>query len=86
MAFNKKNHITPITIKKPIEEQQLILRDTKHIPDREKERLITQMEIEMRAAAGKLDFELAIALRDQISGMQKELDSKKFGPANEKVS
>lgn len=78
LAYNKKNHIIPITISKPIEEQSIIIKDTKHIPNKEKERLIKQMEIEMRAAAEKLDFELAIALRDQIAGMQKELQSKKI--------
>jgi len=77
LAYNRKNKITPKTIIKPIEEQQIILKDTKHIPNKEKERLITQMELEMRAAAEKLDFELAIALRDQISLLQKELNEKK---------
>jgi len=35
------------------------------------------MEVEMRAAAEKLDFELAIALRDQISAIQNELKKQK---------
>ena len=77
LAYNKTHHITPITIIKPIEEQKLIIKDTKHIPNKEKERLVKQLEIEMRAAAEKLDFELAIAIRDQIALMQKELNSKK---------
>lgn len=77
LAFNKKNHIVPKTIIKSIEEQSIIIRDTKHIPNKEKERLVKQMEIEMRAAAEKLDFELAIALRDQINALQKELQTKK---------
>jgi len=76
LAYNKKNHITPITIIKPIEDQKIILQDTKHIPNKEKERLVKQLEIEMRAAAEKLDFELAIALRDQINLLQKELNLK----------
>ncbi|MCX6803077.1 MAG: excinuclease ABC subunit UvrB [Candidatus Diapherotrites archaeon] len=73
LAFNKKNHITPKTIIRPIEEQLLVLKDTKHIPKSEKERLIPQIEVEMRAAAERLDFELAIALRDQIASMKKEI-------------
>ncbi|MFA6419499.1 MAG: excinuclease ABC subunit UvrB [archaeon] len=77
VAYNKKHNITPITIIKPIEEQQIILKDTKHIPNKEKERLIGEMELEMRAAAEKLNFELAIALRDQIALLQKELVDKK---------
>ncbi|MEI7961159.1 MAG: excinuclease ABC subunit UvrB [archaeon] len=79
LAYNKKHKITPITISKPIEDQQIVLRDTKHIPDKEKERLISQLEIEMRLAAEKLDFELAIALRDQMAGLKKDLDLKKKG-------
>ena len=78
LAYNKKHRIVPRTIIKAIEEQQLILKDTKHIPNKEKERLITQMDVEMRAAAERLDFELAIALRDQIAGMKKELANKKI--------
>ncbi len=80
LAYNKKHKITPKTIIKPIEDQQIILKDTRHIPNKEKERLIKQMEIEMRAAAEKLDFELAIALRDQIALMQKEILEKKINP------
>jgi len=77
LAYNKKNHITPKTIIKSIEEQSIIIKDTKHIPVKEKERLVKQIEIEMRAAAERLDFELAIALRDQIASMQKEINAKK---------
>ena len=35
--------------------------------------MIPQLEIEMREAADRLDFELAIAIRDQITALQKEL-------------
>lgn len=73
VAYNKKHNITPVSIKKAISEEELVLKDTRHIPVKEKERLITQMEIEMRNAAEKLDFEMAIALRDQIAQMQKEI-------------
>ncbi len=73
LAYNKKNHIIPKTIIRPIEEQMLILKDTKHIPKSEKARLIPQLEVEMKAAAERLDFELAIALRDQIASMKKEI-------------
>jgi excinuclease ABC subunit B len=76
LEYNKKHHIVPKTIKKSVEEQQIILKDTKHIPRKEKERLVSQLEVEMRAAADRLDFELAIALRDQLSLLQKELGEK----------
>lgn len=77
LAYNKKNHVVPKTIKKPVEEQQIILQDTKHIPMKEKERLVGELEIEMRAAAEKLDFELAIALRDKMSALQREISEKR---------
>jgi len=76
IAYNKKFGIKPRTIIRPIEEQMLVLKGTKHIPNKEKERLIPQIEVEMRAAAERLDFELAIALRDQIASMKKEIERK----------
>jgi len=77
IEYNKIHKITPKTIKRPIEEQTIVLKDTKHIPKKEKERLVPQLELEMRQAAERLDFELAIALRDQIQALQKELGIKK---------
>jgi excinuclease ABC subunit B len=76
IEYNKKNKITPKTIKKPIEESHIIVKDTKHIPKTEKQKMIPQLEKEMRAAADNLDFELAIAIRDQISVLQEELGLK----------
>jgi len=77
LDYNKKHNITPQTIRKDIEEQSIVLKDTKHIPTKEKENLVSRLEIEMRAAAEKLDFELAIALRDQMALLKKDLASKK---------
>jgi excinuclease ABC subunit B len=71
--YNTKHKITPRTIKKSIQEQQIILKDTKHIPKKEKEKMIPQLEKEMREAADRLDFELAIALRDELQTLQKEV-------------
>lgn len=77
LEYNKKNKITPKTIKKPIEDSHIIIKDTKHIPKSEKQKMVPQLEKEMRAAADNLDFELAIALRDQLSSLQEELGIKK---------
>ncbi len=74
--YNTKHKITPKTIKKSIEEQTIIVKDTKHIPNKEKEKLIPQLEKEMRQAAEELDFEMAIALRDQIQLLKNELGLK----------
>lgn len=73
LEYNKKNNITPVTIKKAVEEQTIVVKDTKHIPKKEKEKLIPQLEKEMRKAAENLDFELAIALRDQIATLKEEV-------------
>lgn len=75
-AHNKEHNISPKTIKKPIEEQMIIVKDTKHIPKKEKEKMIPQLEKEMREAAEALDFELAIALRDQLTALQTDLGIK----------
>jgi excinuclease ABC subunit B len=77
LDYNKKNKIVPKTIIKPIEEQTIILKDTKHIPKKEKQKLIPQLENEMKQAADNLDFELAIALRDQLKALEAELNIKK---------
>lgn len=77
LEYNKKNKIIPKTIKKPIEDSYIIIKDTKHIPKSEKQKMVPQLEKEMRAAADNLDFELAIALRDQLSVLQEELGLKK---------
>jgi excinuclease ABC subunit B len=77
LAHNKKHGITPKTVKKTIEESQIVVKDLKHIPRKEKEGMLKQMEKEMRLAAEHLDFELAIALRDQIRALNKDLGVEK---------
>jgi excinuclease ABC subunit B len=76
IEYNKAHKITPKTIIKPIGEPNIIVKDTKHIPKPEKERLVTQLEKEMHQAAEELDFELAIALRDQIKLLRDDLGIK----------
>lgn len=73
LEYNKNNNIIPKTIIKPIEEAKVLLTDTKHIPLPEKKRLVPQLEIEMKEAAEKLDFELAIQIRDKIARIKKEI-------------
>jgi len=73
IAYNQKHGIKPKTIKKPVADQQIILKDTKHIPVSEKKKMIPQLEKEMREAADQLDFEMAIALRDRVAGLKKDL-------------
>ena len=77
IAYNKKHNITPTTIIKPIEEQKIIMQDTKHIPIAEKKRMVPQLELEMKNAAERLDFELAIQLRDKLALIKQDLSKQK---------
>jgi excinuclease ABC subunit B len=66
IAFNKKHHIIPRTISKPIKEKEVDITDTRHVPKSEIPNVVIGLEKQMRDAAENLDFERAIALRDQI--------------------
>ncbi len=71
--FNKKHHIIPTTIVKPIKEKVVEITDTKHIPKKDIPAMIVDLELEMRKAADDLDFEKAIALRDRIKRLRQTL-------------
>ncbi|MEN6396259.1 MAG: excinuclease ABC subunit UvrB [Methanoregula sp.] len=73
VAFNKKHNITPQTIIKPIKEKEVEVTDTKHVPKTEIPNVIIDLEKQMRDAAEGLDFEKAIALRDQIKKLNERL-------------
>jgi len=71
VLFNEKHGIVPKTIIKPIppeteEEGEIEAAIPKSMNEKQKEELIALFEEEMRAAAERLDFERAIALRDKI--------------------
>ena len=73
VAFNKKHGIVPQTIKKPVKEKEVDIRDTKHVPKTEIPNVMIDLEKQMRDAAENLDFERAIALRDQIKKLNERL-------------
>ncbi|MBI5223562.1 excinuclease ABC subunit UvrB [Candidatus Micrarchaeota archaeon] len=69
--YNVKNSITPKTIVKPVpkEDPQELQIDTmvsKTLGKKQKEELIEELEVEMKAAAEKLEFERAIKIRNKI--------------------
>jgi excinuclease ABC subunit B len=66
ITYNRDHNIVPQTIKKPVKEKEVEITDTKHVPKREIPNVIIGLEKQMRDAAESLDFERAIALRDQI--------------------
>jgi excinuclease ABC subunit B len=76
VAFNKKHNIVPQTIIKPVKEKEVDVKDTKHVPKTEIPNVIIDLEKQMRDAAESLDFEKAIALRDQIRKLNERLAGK----------
>jgi excinuclease ABC subunit B len=73
VGFNKKHHIIPQTIIKPVKEKEVDIRDTKHVPKMEIPNVVIELEKQMQDAADNLDFERAIAVRDQIRKLNERL-------------
>ena len=74
--FNKLHHITPKTIVKGVSQKESIIKGTKHLPKSDMRRQIIELDAKMREAAEKLDFELAIQLRDAIAELNRALETK----------
>jgi excinuclease ABC subunit B len=73
VAYNQSHGITPQTIKKPVREKEVDLKDTKHIPKVEIPNMIVELDAEMHRAAENLDFEAAIVIRDRIRNLEARL-------------
>ncbi|MGV8130090.1 MAG: excinuclease ABC subunit UvrB [Methanolinea sp.] len=73
LEYNETHHITPQTIKKPVPEKEVDIKDTRHIPRSEIPNLLVELEARMNKAAERLDFEEAIQMRDMIGEMRKKL-------------
>jgi excinuclease ABC, B subunit len=73
IAYNEEHHIVPQTIIKPVKEKEVEVKDTKYLPKAEIPNVIIDLEKQMRDAADSLDFERAIALRDQIKKLNERL-------------
>tara|TARA_B100001971_G_C18251472_1_gene578571 strand:+ start:1053 stop:3005 length:1953 start_codon:yes stop_codon:yes gene_type:complete len=71
---NEKYEIIPKTIKKPIKEKVVDIKDVKHIPKAEIPNLIIELEADMKEAAEMLEFEKAIALRGRVAGLRKRFE------------
>ncbi|MCX6693234.1 MAG: excinuclease ABC subunit UvrB [Methanomicrobiales archaeon] len=79
VAYNIQHGITPQTICKPVKEREVVVKDTRHIPCAEVPALLIDFEAKMKAAAERLDFEEAIALRDQVRRLRTRLDESGAG-------
>jgi excinuclease ABC subunit B len=69
--YNKKNKITPQTIIKPIPDKEIEIKDVKHIPKAEIDKVIKGLEKEMKKASDDLEFEIAINIRNKIEELKK---------------
>ncbi|MCP5048712.1 MAG: excinuclease ABC subunit UvrB [bacterium] len=74
LEYNKTHNIVPQTIIKAIKEDEIDLKDTKHIPKKNIPKLIKEAEREMMAAADRLEFERAIYMRDRIKELKKRIE------------
>ena len=77
MAFNEEHHITPKTVRKAVADLLVVSRapdeETGNVMDDEEKRLAMQhLEEQMLEAAGRLDFEAAAKLRDQLLALRGE--------------
>jgi excinuclease ABC subunit B len=70
LEYNRVHHISPMTIRKPVPEKEVDLKETRHIPKRDIPNLIIELEARMNRAAENLEFEEAIALRDRIRDLK----------------
>ncbi|MEE3342674.1 MAG: excinuclease ABC subunit UvrB [Bacilli bacterium] len=75
--YNEEHNIVPKTIIKEIRDvisnvEEIKEEKTKKMSKKDKEKLIDELESEMKKAAGMLDFERAMELRDAIFELQSE--------------
>ena len=70
LEYNRVHHISPMTIRKPVPEKEVDLKETRHIPKRDIPNLIIELEARMNRAAENLEFEEAIRIRDRIRDLR----------------
>jgi excinuclease ABC subunit B len=73
VTYNTGHNIIPQTIRKPVKEKEVEIRDTRHVPRTEIPNVVIELEKQMRDAADSLDFERAIALREQVKKLNERL-------------
>ncbi len=91
-AFNREHGITPVSIRKSVDQVRLVTRvaDAREVAESrvkeeaaaplDREALIEVLEEQMREAAADLDFELAAQLRDQVFELRSEKDPQRRVP------
>jgi len=86
IAYNENHHIVPQTIIKPVKEKEVEIKDTKHVPKGEIPNVVIELEKQMRDAADNLDFERAIALREQVKKLNERLKAGGAHPEKKKAT
>jgi len=85
--YNKKHGITPKTIEKEITDilpvEKILELEMKPLPKSLSgiKKLLAEKEKEMKESAGRLDFELAAILRDEIKQLSKDIDKQSKKPS-----
>jgi len=69
--FNSQHNITPKTIIKKVQEKTREIKGIAHLPKKDLQNKIIELESEMKKAAEELDFERAIELRDALNHIRK---------------
>jgi excinuclease ABC subunit B len=83
-AYNEANHITPQTILKPIDSNLIAIAESDYVtvsldpePDtgadltaEQRDSLITELELKMREAAKRFEFEKAAQFRDRVKALK----------------
>jgi excinuclease ABC subunit B len=86
LEYNKKHRITPTSIRKEVREgieaikkAREIVREVSGLPDdlQDAFQVLSDLEKEMEEAARSLQFERAIALRDQMKTIQRKLEKER---------
>ncbi|MFW5865792.1 MAG: excinuclease ABC subunit UvrB [Nanoarchaeota archaeon] len=75
LAFNREHNITPQTITKPVDNEEVKSLSAKSLPSKDIPKAIIEVETKMRQAAENLDFEEAIRLRDQANKLREKQQS-----------
>ena len=70
VAYNQAHGIEPVTIRKPVPEKEVDIREIKHIPRADIPNILIELEALMNRAAENLEFEEAIRLRDRIRDLR----------------
>ena len=74
ILYNEKHGITPKTIMKSVPEQEIILDESKLKSIHDLRNDVIDLDAQMKKYSEELDFEQAIACRDRIKRLEKEIE------------